>query len=290
MQEHRHAVTVWSGALLACALTVAGIARQVTWLFALALVAAGLFFIVLLVSGVPDLTGWFRQQTKSTQAPLVELPPEKTPVFTERWRHTTAGGDVPALMRALQKSLPHPGYMRRTPGSQPPVVRVATLVACDPLGDGPTTSGLRGAFLRFLRRPPIWSLIEQLTDPPVQVSWRSYASNGRINNGAVLLRSDDDEMAPIASAILNLNEVGTALWVHAPWAAELVIYVEPRDKRGEPARPVGLSEWHDRLLVALGSRMPSPSSSSKISAWKHTEIRRPSSVCGSRPTQTWLGS
>jgi hypothetical protein len=73
VQEHRRAVTVWSGSLLAAALVVAGLAHHVTWLFVLTLLVAVLFFIVLLASGVPDLNGWLRRRTRPEKSSLVEL-------------------------------------------------------------------------------------------------------------------------------------------------------------------------------------------------------------------------
>lgn len=71
-------------------------------------------------------------------------------------------------------------------------------------------------------------------------------------SGAVLTSSADQTDAPIACALMNLNEEGTRTgWEQDSRYAELLLLVQPRDAAGQPASPVSLERWHDRLVMAL---------------------------------------
>lgn len=52
------------------------------------------------------------------------------PVLTDRWRHTSDGFAVPALMRLTHTGVSHVGYMSRQTQDEPPSVKVGMLVAC----------------------------------------------------------------------------------------------------------------------------------------------------------------
>ena len=248
MHDSRRAVTAWAGAVCAGAAALAVYVQRIGWLFAVALAIAGLAFVILLVSGVPDLVGWLKQR-RDARGTKRRRPGA---AFTNGWRQTTDGIEAPGIMTTLQKSVGHPGYMSRPPGTQqPPAVRVGIMVACAPLGDEPTTSDLRDEFLNLLGRPPIWDLINRLTYVGTDLSWRSYASNGRINNGAVLTSDEKREDAPIVSALMNLSDGGARRWGQDPRCAEIMVIIEPRDEAGKPAVPGSLKEWHERLVLAL---------------------------------------
>jgi hypothetical protein len=154
-------------------------------------------------------------------------------------------------MMITHKGFSHPGYMRPTDQPRPPFVRIGALVTCDPLGDAPTTSDLRDRFLAFLGSKPVSDLIRKLTYVGDNLSWRSYASNGRINNEAVLTNSDDKTKAPVVSAMMILNEAGMPRWGHDDRVAELVLHIEPRGEDGMLASPVSLKGWHDAIIQAL---------------------------------------
>src|ERR1700683_2479778 len=176
---------------------------------------------------------------------------EPTPAFTDRWRHTSNGHEAPGLMAITHKGFSHPGYLRQPSDDKPPFVRVGVLVTCDPLGTAPTTSDLRDSFLAFLGRPPVSDLIGGLTYVVADMSWRSYASNGRIHNEAVLAASDDQPGAPVVSAMLNLNEDGLPSYGSNPRVAELVLHVEPRDKDGWAAPAEGFESWERSVVRAM---------------------------------------
>ena len=74
------------------------------------------------------------------------------PVITCRWRSINDGFEVPALMRLRDHSMSHPAYMRRSAQDShpPPSILIGALVACDPLGAAPSTSGIRASLLAFL--------------------------------------------------------------------------------------------------------------------------------------------
>jgi hypothetical protein len=237
----------WAGAVCAGAAALAGFAQRVRWLFIVGLLIGCLAFALLLAAGIPDVVGWLKERA----AGFATQRRRPRPAFTGRWRHTTEGTEVPSLMTTLQKGLSHPGYMSGVVGESPPSVRIGVIVACGPLGSTPTTSDLRSAFLCLLRRPPVWDLIKELTYVNTDVSWRNYASNGRINNGAVLTASDEETEAPVVSALLNLNEDGTHLWGLDSRCAEMLLLVQPRDEIGQPAPPLTLKHWFDVLVKAL---------------------------------------
>ena len=246
VHDQRRAVTAFGGLVCGLALASAVFARHIRWLFILLLVLAFLAIVVVVVSGAPDVVGWLRSyRTSSTIKARV---PE--PVFTERWRNTTEGMEVPSLMMTLQKELNHPGYMGSASG-QRPSIRIGVLVAASTLGDIPTTSELAGAFLAFLREPPIWDLINRLTHVGPDLSWHSYDSNGRIKNGAVLTVSNDQTEAPVASVLMNLREAGTQSYGPAPGCAEMALRIQPQDATGGLAGPFSLGEWRDLLVLAL---------------------------------------
>jgi hypothetical protein len=154
-------------------------------------------------------------------------------------------------MMTLQKELSHPGYTAEAIGQRAPSVKIGVLVACAQLGDTPNTSDLRDAFLRFLRRPPIWDLVYGLTYVSNDMSWHSYVSNGRLNNGAILAASQEQPEAPVASALLNLNESGTRMWGLDQRCAEILIHIQPKDVAGNPVSPLNLEQWFERLQLAL---------------------------------------
>ena len=173
------------------------------------------------------------------------------PIFTGRWRPTLNGHEVPGLMMITHKGFSHHGYMRPSSEDRPPSVRFGVLVACDPLGPTPTTSALRERFLSFLGSQPVAGLIDALTYADDDLSWMSYASNGRIHNEAVLVSGADQQEVPVVSATLNLNEDGLARYGHDSRTAELVLHIEVRDKDGGAAPPAGFRAWHEALVLAL---------------------------------------
>jgi len=173
------------------------------------------------------------------------------PAFTGLWRHTANSSEAPGLMMITHKGFSHRGYMRPPTENKPPSVRIGVVVTCDSLGSAPTTSDLRDEFLSFLRRPPVWNLIKSLTYIGDDLAWRSYASNGRLNNEAVLTSSEDQEEAPVASAMMILNEHGMPKYGHDPRVAELVLHIEPRGTDGQSAPPADFQAWHDSLVRAL---------------------------------------
>jgi len=169
--------------------------------------------------------------------------------ITDRWRHTTDGFEVPSLMPIANKAFSHPGYMRTFP-DKPPSIRIGTLVACDPLGPTLTTSELRSRFLAFLAWQPILDLVSVLSDIGSAATWRSLAGNGRLMLEAAMMTEDQEE-APVASAMLLLPEAGKSRFGSDPRCAEFVLHIEPRASDGTPVPPIGLADWRDRFARTL---------------------------------------
>jgi len=207
-----------------------------------------IFIGMLLLGGVLYFLGQSRPTPDATVTE--DEGSQSAPAFTDLWRHTPNGAEAPGLMMITRKGFSHPGYMTQPP-EKPPAVRIGMLVTCDPLGEKPSTSDLRDKFLAFLSRSPITELIPGLTYVGDDLSWRSYASNGRINNEAILTASDDQTDAPVISALMILNEAGLPRYGHDSRVAELVLHVEPRDKVGQPAPAADFKAWHESFVRAL---------------------------------------
>lgn len=242
MQDLRKRIATWAGAVGSLAGALAALLQSVRSVLIVIAVAA---FVVLFATGGPDIGAWLAGRRRAAVTSLRR----RRPAYTARWRPTTEGLEVPAVMTTLQKSFFHPA-LQHPAGGEPPTVRVAALVACEPLGDDPATEDLRRAFTDFLGAPPITDLVAQLTTVGAGATWHCYASNGRLSNGAVLTGGDPDG-PPVAAALLNLRDSGTRQWVHDRRYAELLITVEPRASGGQPAGPASLVSWCERLLVAF---------------------------------------
>jgi hypothetical protein len=173
------------------------------------------------------------------------------PPFTSAWRHTTEGMEATGAMNGIQKRLSHPTNAVHGPDMPPAVVTVALIVGSDPLGTEPSTPALRTAFLRFLGRSPVLSLVDEVAAIPVGASWSSYGGNGRLMLGAILGDTEDEQMAPRASALFNLPS-NQQVAFQSSRSSELILRIECRDADGAPASPASLSEWHTRLVTVLG--------------------------------------
>jgi hypothetical protein len=178
---------------------------------------------------------------RGTQEPGVAI--------TDRWRHTTDGFEVPALTRIADKAFSHHGYMRALP-DKPPSMRIGVLVACDQLPPTLTASELRSRFLAFLALPQVLGLVSELSHIDHGAVWRSLAGNGRLMLEGALM-AEDQEDAPVASAMLLLPEAGRSRFGSDPRCAEFALHIEPRTSDGTTAAAAGLAEWHDRFARAL---------------------------------------
>ncbi len=177
--------------------------------------------------------------------------PEPAPAVTDRWWHTTDGTEVPSLMRIGHKAFSHPGYLRPHP-DQPASVRIATLVASDPLGPAPTTSELRSRFVTFLASPQLLGIVSEYSHIESQARWTGLAGNGRLLLEAALIPQDQAQnQTPVASAMLLLPEPGRTRFGSDARYAEFVLHIEPRTQDNTPVPPAGLAQWRDRFTQAL---------------------------------------
>ena len=231
-------------------LYVVGTATQRSWPFW----PYWVFIAMLLAGAILYLAAQHRPaMTTDATAPEAAASPDSRPgqPFTALWRYTTNGAEAASLMTITHKAFSHCGYMRPPSEDKPPSVRIGMIVTCEPLGPEPTTPDLRDNFLSFLRRPPVWNLIKSMTYVGDDLAWRSYAGNGRLINEAVLTSREDQHEAPVASAMMILNEPGIQRYGHDPQTAELVLHIEPRGEDGKPAPPASFQAWHDSLVRAL---------------------------------------
>lgn len=170
--------------------------------------------------------------------------------FASRWRHTTNGFDVPGLMRIENTVLSHPAYMTHGPDARPSV-RVATLVACDPLPQSLSTSEIRSSFLSFLESAAVEKAVSSITCAGDGASWLSWGGHGRINFETALALDGDAAEIPAASALLLVPQAGAAHHGRDPRYAELILHIEPRSPDGSRVEPVGLETWYKRFASAF---------------------------------------
>ena len=252
MADNRRAVVAWSAAVAAVAATLAGVvaSRSTTglagngWFVALlgiTLVASA----ILVVAGLPDLVGWLRERRRQA----TRVGESESPLVTDRWRHTTDGFQVPAMLQLPQKAFTHRSYMRSAEDALP-AIRIGAFVACDPLDPRtPSTSDLRARYMGFLSDPAFAGLIGEVTPGAEAIAWSPLAGNGRMTLEAVLNRADDEP--PMASAMLLLPVTGASGYGRQRRGAELVLHIEPRAVDGISAGLADLAGWHNRLTQAL---------------------------------------
>jgi hypothetical protein len=243
MQERQRAVVGWSGALAAVCLAIVAVTQHVPWLLIPAIVLAVLAFVILLVAGLPDLVGWVRDRAGGLEEHRSRRP---RPVNTGRWRTTSKGFQVGALMRVRSVILSHPGYMRPTDEKQP-FMRIGALVGCALLGPEPSVTEMRARFRAFLSSEPVMGLVSALTNLGSAETWLSLPGHGRWLLEAAL--TDEDQAgAPVAEARLVLPEADMPARAGTePNSAELILHIEPRAADGTPAASVGFAEWQGRF-------------------------------------------
>lgn len=179
--------------------------------------------------------------------------PKPTPALTNRWRSTTDGFEVPALMRLGDATAPQPAWVARpTSNNEPPSLRVGALVACEPLGQAIPTSELRERFLKLLDSRAIAELISDVSCVDSGSSWKRWAGNGRLNLEAGLTTdTGDDSAPPIAWARMLLPDVGMSSFGRDPRYAEIIIHVEMRSQGDGVIEPADIPAWHKRFTQAL---------------------------------------
>jgi hypothetical protein len=178
-------------------------------------------------------------------------PPTPGPVNSEKWSTTDDGRDISGLLlHVRQNAMSHPGYMRRSPNENPPpYIRIGVRVPCGPLDSSPATSDIRVSFLAFLNRLPIRRLLATMTTIDDSAIWSARDGRGRFNFGAVL--SEGSENAPVAWARLLLPQAEGSYYGQDPGRALLILHIEPRTPDGNPAPPIVLPLWRERLVQAF---------------------------------------
>jgi hypothetical protein len=175
---------------------------------------------------------------------------EPGPASVDRWRPTTNGFDVPAMMQVGNVAMPGPSPRLRLPQEKPPTMRVGAVVACDPLDSNTPTSELRTRFLAFLSKPPIMGLVSRLSYIPEKGMWRPLAGRGRIYLEAALTGANENDVLT-ASASLLLPDPSAPGYGRDPRYVRFVLEVELRNAQGEPAPAMPLAVLHDRFTRAL---------------------------------------
>jgi hypothetical protein len=246
--EHRRQVIVWAGVLCTAATAFAALLHRPPWLFVVSVIVAGAALVLLVAAGTPDLVAWVREQRRAAR----ERRRNVGPAVMGRWRQTTDGIEAASASMALQRHFGHPAYQSPAAGTEPPRVRVAVLVASDPLGERPAADQLRRTYLELLAASPINDLVTRLTHVGPGLSWQSYAGNQRMTLGAVLAAdANDDKTPPVATAFLLLNDGSGKRHGQDQRYAEISILIEAQDDNGHPRPPDGVDEWHARLVTAL---------------------------------------
>jgi hypothetical protein len=139
-----------------------------------------------------------------------------------------------------------PGFMGST--SELPFIRIGVCVASDPVeSEVVDSSKARTALTSFLSRDPVARLIQTMTYVEDSSSWVPQAGRGPLRIDAILRAKG----APVASAMLHLPFQDLRSAGRADDMSCLWLHIVPRDHDGGTAPPVGLAEWHQRLVLAL---------------------------------------
>lgn len=245
MSGHRGAVKGWAGAVCAAAAVLAGLTHTIRAMFVSALAVFCIGFVLLIAAGLPDVIGWiaeltrpYRWRRRHTNRPL-----------TGPWRYTSDGFAAASASNTLNKGSAHPGYNEST--GDPPTIRIAVLVACDPPPDTVTATAWRHGIHDLLTGAPVSDLVKSTTHDEPGLAWHPYGNNGLSNNGYVLASSPKGVTAPAVSLWVNLP-TASALSAPSPRYAEVVFRIQPRNgTTNEPAPPTDMATWRDRLNLAL---------------------------------------
>lgn len=188
--------------------------------------------------------GWNDQYyTQPEIPPEPQSPPPGDPL-TDRWRHTADGFKASPLMNITSYAMP--GFMGSYDGS--PFIRVGICVACDPVeSEVIDSSQIRTALANFLSRDPVARLTELMTYIDEGSTWVPQAGRGPLRVEAILRTREQ----PVASAMLHLPLQDLRSAGRADDMACLWLHVVPRDQDGDISAPVGLADWHRRLVLAL---------------------------------------
>jgi hypothetical protein len=180
---------------------------------------------------------------------------ELAPAYTGRWRTTSDGFEVPALMRLRDAAPPQPVFAALSPGNEPASIRIGALIACEPLGSTPSTPELGQCFLRFMASPGVMDLVASLTCLRQGGTWERWAGNGRMMLEAGLTdpspSREELRGSAVAWARLLLPEVAMSSYGRDPRFAQLILHVEPRGDGSGPANPADIRAWHSRFTKAL---------------------------------------
>jgi hypothetical protein len=147
---------IWSNGWIIGSMVVAG----------LGLVIAGVFFLldVFARGGGGDRAAPGAGPIVESAEPTVALglaaasrasAPQDRRLVVDRWRCTTNGFEVPALMRIRDNNIYHPALTRPSE-EKPKSVKIGVLVGCEALGDEPATSSIRAGFLALDWRSWYW--------------------------------------------------------------------------------------------------------------------------------------
>lgn len=268
VEDRRGPVLGAAGALAVVAATVLATVKSYTWLSDCLLVVLVLALVGMILLLVSYGRSWF-DDSRSKPPPLLDAssPPldvdaqpevpdeasqeaELAPAvpFTSLWRYTTEGMEAASVMNSFRKTVSHPGYMHDPYDPTPSHIVLVVLVPCAPLAEMPPTSQIVQAFLKLLTGGAVARLTKMLGAVEPELRWGSYASNGPLNNQAILTRPvDDDKVRPVASAILNLNDTRINFQhFRDPKRAELIVRI---DYEAEPG--LTLAELHALFVEAL---------------------------------------
>lgn len=191
-----------------------------------------------------------RKKEFSKKGPSAELNVhEPSRAFTHRWRSTSDGPEIESLMELGSTVFSHRGYTNPT-YEKPPTVRIGTPVQCAVLESTLSGTELRSRFRNFLTQQSIMSIVAAMTRVDHNEKWISLAGNGRLMLEASLM-AEDQETAPIASAMLMFPAKGKSPSANISACAELRLHIERRTADGIPARPMMLVDWQARFARAL---------------------------------------
>jgi hypothetical protein len=249
MAERRTEIMTFTGTLAGIGIAAASLIAAVSksplsdpW-FILSVVVAAFGAGAFVMAGFSALPSWVRPTLEARRPP-----PSPESLIDNRWLYTTDGVQVQPLTVAMEVGLPGTGAKLKD--DQPPWVRFVATVACSPISadDDPDVHYL--CFESLIETALVRSLIESLTAYRGEVMWWRWSAT-RPGLHEAVLGTYREEIAPVASARLELPTGGSSRYGRDGRCATLILHVEPRAVDGGPAAPQSPDFWDERIQQAL---------------------------------------
>lgn len=255
MAERRSEIMTFTGTLAGIGIAAASLIAFVSksplvsdTFFILSIAVTVFSATVFIMAGFSALPSWVRPNLEAWRRP-----PPVGPLIDNRWRYTTDGLQAQPVTVAMEIAIPgtSPLKLPEFGVDGQPWVRCVAAVACSPISedDDPDDHYIRFESLLF-DALVMKGLIDSLTTYRGEVDWQRWAAT-RPGVHEAVLGTYKENVAPIASAHLELPTGGPPPFGRDARYATLILYVEPRTADGRPAAPQSPQFWNELIERAL---------------------------------------